>query len=488
MKRLFQFLLWVIVIFGVGCACFYAGGFWQGRNHGRVAVMCYEFKESARKLQNPNRGFYQLFGCFVSDEEEDYKEFVNQRIQDDSELDLYLIQINLTNYRNGEISEAGLNNIENLFVALRAKEKQYIVRFLYDWDGKGPEAEPRELGIVLTHMRQLEDVLKEYQDIIFVQQGVFLGSYGEMHGSKFLSEENIQTLVQQLAHVTGEKTFLAVRTPIQWRKVTQISDPRKIMTDASFASRVSLYNDGMMGTEQDVGTYGLLGREEAGDWAAWNREDELSFQEELCKYVPNGGEVIIENAYNDFENAIDSMEKMHVTYLNQMYDLNVLNKWAGTIVSDGSIYDGMDGLSYIERHLGYRLCIVNVNASYDFWEDTMSVDIILKNVGFAPLYKDALLYLVVQHEESGMQRMYTMDGDIRQLTGGREHDEVLTLHKDISLDGYSEGSYKIYFYILDVDSGKHIQLANEQDETRYGYSIGEIKVETKEELLEFFKN
>ena len=89
-----------------------------------------------------------------------------------------------------------------------------------------------------------------------------------------------------------------------------------------------------------------------------------NFQEKLCSRVPNGGEVIIDNEYNDLECAIADLKTMHVTYLNQDYDAAVLEKWASSAVQTSDCFDGMEGLSYIERHLGYRLVLSDVFMQY----------------------------------------------------------------------------------------------------------------------------
>ena len=86
----------------------------------------------------------------------------------------------------------------------------------------------------------------------------------------------------------------------------------------------------------------------------------MIWQNLLCRYVPNGGAVIINNPLNDFENAVATLKKMHVSYLNYDYDQEVLDKWSSVIVGKG-VYQGMDGLTYIERHLGYRILINDVN-------------------------------------------------------------------------------------------------------------------------------
>ena len=425
-----------------------------------------------------------MCGFVIKEQEEDYEILIPQKIKYD-EIELILVQINLCRYKDKALSGMALKNIKKIFETIDDKGKQCIVRFLYDWDGKGMDAEPEQIDIVLTHMQQLEEILKSYGHIIFVQQGVFVGNYGEMHGSKYLSREDMRTLINQLAQVTDEQTFLAVRTPAQWRKTTQISDVQgSEFSDSALANRLSLYNDGMMGTEQDTGTYGILSKTEVDLLDPWNREEELEFQNELCKVVPNGGEVIIENPVNDFKNAVESLATMHVTYLNRAYDANVLNKWAETIVSEEGCFDGMDGLSYIERHLGYRLLINSTDFSYDFWKDTLSIDVNLQNTGFAPMYRKPNVYLIIHREEDGIRYIYELLDDVRTLTGGNDKDDVLTIHKDIVLDGFEEGTYSVYFYMKDPDSGYHIQLANEQDEGEMGYLIGEIEVEPKEVWLE----
>ena len=46
------------------------------------------------------------------------------------------------------------------------------------------EREPTLFSIVLTHMRQLGAVVRAYESDILITQGLFIGNWGEMHGSK----------------------------------------------------------------------------------------------------------------------------------------------------------------------------------------------------------------------------------------------------------------------------------------------------------------
>lgn len=475
-------LLFLIVLFLVGAVAVVR--VWAaGRGHGNVSVVNYEFQESDRVLLNPNRGFYHMHGFVISDEVTDYRENLAYRYCRDTETALTMMEINLQNYRSGDISQAGLDNIERLLETLEHADKQWILRILYDWDGVNEQVEPESLDIILRHMEQIGPLLKEHRASIFTLQGLFIGNWGEMNGTKYLETGDMQALAQQLAAVTDESTFLSVRMPAQWRKITQLADVENVARgDGSLASRLGLFNDGMLGSWSDYGTYGDQSYATHGAFTYWNRAEELAFQDELCKLVPIGGEAMVDNEYNDLENAIHDMKLMHVTYINRDFDMNVLNKWANSVYSGEDCFDGMDGLNYIERHLGYRLLISDVDMDYHLNEDSLSVDVSLKNVGFAPVYREARVWVRLYDQTGNKLYSYELDQDIRELTGGNDADELLTLHADISLAGEQPGDMAVFFEIRDTFSDQRILLANEQDPGEYGYQIGEVSIGPVEEL------
>jgi len=435
------------------------------------------FAESNKELRNPNRGFYTMLAYIIREDVHKYYYYEQNAIKTYYDtIPLSMVEINLLRYKDGPITEEGLRRIRSLFDALEMKDKQYIIRFLYDWDGRATQTEPEDVQTILKHMEQLEDILEEYKHIIFAFQGIFVGNHAEMHSSNHLSDESTSLLMQKLLEVTPEETFLSVRTPLFWRTLTGYTSQEDLRFN-ELSTRLGLFNDGMMGTDLDYGTYGIHSKEKVGPYGQWTVEEEMAFQEELCKYVPNGGEVIVENPVNDFENAVRRMRTMHVTYLNQAYDQNVFNKWANTTVTEEGVFCGMDGLNYVRRMLGYRHLIDTVNLEYAFWPDELLVEINLKNVGFAPIYKEPEKYLLIRQKESGMIQTYPVEADLCSLAGGNDTEQILVITKDISLAGFEPGEYEVYFQMKDTDSGWYLELANEQEMTELGYLVGGFTVE-----------
>lgn len=478
----------LLVVIGLLAVFFYGKYYFKVRGHGDVTYQAEPFVESNRSLQNPNRGFYYIHGFWITEEETDFKENVTNRFQNDRDTTLAMIQINLQTFRDGEISQQGLANIEDLFEELEQIDKNYIVRFLYDWDGQNLEREPENIDIILRHMEQVAPIVNKHKSRIYLMQGLFIGNWGEMNGTKYSSSEDVQTLANKLAEVTDEDIFLSVRMPMFWRQITRIADLTEEELETSpLALRLGLYNDGIMGNEYDYGTYGNQTRAVNGDYTYWNREEELAFQEILCGKVPNGGEVIVENPYNDLDNAIVDLGTMHISYLNRDYDRNVLNKWAAGQISEESRFAGMDGLSYVEQRLGYRFYIHQARFQYDFKKDKITTSVDFKNAGFAPIYKETDVTLMLYYKNSGTWEEYPMEGNIYNLSGGNDTQLRETYECQIDLAGAKPEQVEVYVKMTDAQTGEQILLANEQEATETGYQVGTLQIETVEQLWENWK-
>ena len=440
----------------------------------RIQAETVHFTESAEELRNPDRGFYAIYGFRIKEEQVDYAAELAERMKEDADTTLAMLQINLQEYRSGELSGAALENVENLFRAISGTDKRWIVRFLYDWYGENEQYEPQDIGIIEGHMEQLGGILKTYKDCIFTLQGLFIGNWGEMNGTRYADQESMRRLATRLLESTDETTFLAVRTPAQWRKITGTADIAG--ADGEMTRRLGLFNDGMLGSESDYGTYGVRTRVEAEETSAWTRVEELAFQEELCGKVPNGGEVIVDNAFNDLGAAIADLRTMHVTYLNKNYDRKVLEKWAAGTVHTEDCFDGMDGLTYISRHLGYRLLISETEMAFQPGQDTVELTVAFRNVGFAPRYRPCNMRIILQEENGGHIFEKEFSADLSELTGGNrsEREAVFTIQLPIpEVDG---GSFNVWLQMSDPLTGESIIFANEQTMEEYGYQLGKFTV------------
>lgn len=443
--------------------------------HYNLSAQTVTFTESSRILKNPNRGFYHIWGFYITDESMDWENVILSKGVDDG-FSLELVEINLQEYRDGLISDKGIRNLKELFEGLAKQDKHYVVRFLYDWDGRNMEVEPSNIDIIVGHIKQLKPILQKHADSIFVLQSLLVGDCGEIHDTKFADTKSLRILASELAAVSTSDTYLAVRTPVQWRKITQTYGNKELKENSPYKNRLGLYNDGMLGNVYDCGTYGDQKRKQAGKYKAWTRAEEIDFQDNLCRAVPNGGEVVLVNEYNDIDRAICDMEKMHITYINQDHDLQVMEKWRNSTVDTDDIFDGMDGISYMQARLGYRLVLRKCQMQHAFWKDKLYIRLDISNSGFAPIYKacDASLIFVPKTED-GNRYSIQVSHHLQELAGGSETDQISTIRASVPLSKLSRADYDVYFKLIDRASGKMIYFANEQDAEADGYKIGEIR-------------
>ena len=432
----------------------------------RVSIETQLFTSSSRELRNPNRGGYHIYPVTITDEGADYDRIVGEYCRWDPNTTLALVQINLQNYREGGISRAGLENISALLDAWARSGKRMIVRFLYDLDGENLLHEPEELDTVLRHMEQTGPLLLRHAGAVFTLQGLFVGDWGELHHTKFSAGDDLRRLTQTLLRASGGGLYLAVRTPAQWRTITRQG------TDRDLAARLGLFNDGLLGSDTDMGTYDMAGQGSERR----RREEELAFQKELCTGVPNGGEVIADNPRNDFENAVRDLSAMRVTYLNQDYDQAVFDKWAAVTVSGRGCCDGLDGLSYIRRHLGYRLLITQADISQRIFQRKADVAVSFRNEGFAPLYVSPELTLTLRKEVSGWTLSCPVEHRLGDLPGGEDAGQIGTARAAFSLEDLTAGVYGLYLDLRDPASGLPVLLANEQEREENGYFLGSVTI------------
>lgn len=443
----------------------------------RINYKTEAFSESSRYLSNPYQGFYHIIGYSLS---EQYDPTSGSSYQTDSYTDsLALLEINLKEYRTTEIGENGLAQLNDILCAWSQSPSntKLILRFLYDWDGLALATEPESRELILTHMDQVSSIVNQYCNSVYLMQGIFIGSWGEMHHSRFMDAVSVNTLIQHLHKIIDPSIYLSVRTPAQWRMINNVYDlPKKFPafgTDDSLMGRLGLFNDGILGSESDLGTYGNTARKDASSPSyQGTRTEELEFQNQLCKYVPNGGEVIFNNQLSDLETSVSALYTMHVSYLNADYDNRVLEKWKKTVWTKKDSFYGCDGYSYVKAHLGYRYLIRTCKikkTGFLFPELTLSLT--LQNEGFSNTLKPFQTSILLKNIETGKSACVSLNADLRKLGSGQKK----TFTVKLPVKDLERGSYQIYFSVKDETSGQMIQLGNENEASADGYLLGELE-------------
>ena len=437
------------------------------------------YQETNVVLNNPFRGFHHLYGFTLSeDDPEDTAKRIKQYINSGS-MPLMVIQVNLKNYANTDLSDNALTQLDYILTHIHASKRQVILRFLYDWDGKALETEPDNIEQIMRHMDQIGPVVNSYADAVFLLQSTFTGNCGEMTQTKFGSHESNRLLMSHLAQVTDPSIYLAVRTPSHLRGVTQTRTPVSADTayDGSLGSRLGLFNDGMLGSVYDLGTYDNTPNADTTEPEdKGTREEEISFQDYICQFVPNGGEAILYDApYSDLENALPDLVKMHVTYLNCDHHAAVMDKWKNTIYHGDDCFDGVSGYEYIAAHLGYRYVVMGSGFTYDALDKNSAVlTLTIENTGFAPSYRLFDCSLSLEDTETGLQLILPVTLDNRTIGGGSQAEFSFPL----VINGLPEGTYQVTFFMTDPYTEQLIEFANDKIDSAGRTILGTLTVES----------
>ena len=390
-----------------------------------------------------------------------------------------LLEINLKNYSNTSISTNALKQLNKILNECTRAKKQVVLRFLYDWDGQALSSEPSDLSQIKKHISQLSSTVNSYADCIYILQGALIGNNGEMNNSNYNDINQIRQIIEELDQNIVPDIYLAVRTPAQLRGVLRTRNPLS-STNAwhgTLESRLGLFNDGMLGSVYDLGTYDdtPLQSDSAIDEQG-TRNEELIFQEKLCQYVPNGGEVTVDNEYNDLDNAITDLFQMHVSYLNSEHDADVLDKWKSSVytgnTADASdVFSGCTGYDYINSHLGYRY--VMKQSSIDFhpvFSDTATLYITVSNVGFSSAYIKFDTSLILTDQDTGKSQKIETSIDNRSIAGNDSSEFKINL----DVRSLKKGTYTVSLRMKDSRTKTYIHFANKDYEDSKTVPVGTL--------------
>ena len=229
---------------------------------------------------------------------------------------------------------------------------------------------------------------------------------------------------------------------------------------APIAHRLGLFNDGMLGSASDLGTYGTT-----------TREEELAFQNRLCRFVPNGGEVVHDTPFSALMAAVPYLKTIHVSYLNADYDPTVLQKWSRTIWNAEDAFSGCDGLTYVQAHLGYRYTARAFTLQKQgVLSPRLTFRLTLENTGFSNALRPLTGAFLLRNARTGETRRAPVAFDFRTLTSG----QAQTLTASLPAGELPRGSWQIFFSVTDDATGRQIALGNTTFVEGSGVLLGRV--------------
>lgn len=414
-----------------------------------------KFSKNENILSNPGRGGYIQINSGESERIQDLKE---------EGINLIFVAFDIEDYNNTTIPEQKLLELNECLHEAEKNNVSLIFRAAYGFYDDCSEPEKRELFSV--HIRQIAAVLNEYSEQLLCVQAGMLGPYGEWHHGDYLPEDDEFVASSNRLYILSEwekylkkDIFVSVRRPRFIREATE---------NGILTGRLGIYNDGLLGSDSDLGTY---------DEPEMDRDKELNWMDENLKYQINGGEMPLVTSWNDAENANEAFKKMHISYLNLGYNKEVLNKWKDQKISSEGI--NISGYKYIMNRLGYRLSIVEMRMGYQILSDTLQIEMKMEADGYAPLPEKYSVWFIVR--DSDQIRYYKIESNnIYDICNGDSFIIKINIEKEGKnykkiIEGKVAIGLKISNNKLESNQEKCIELGNSKIEYSNGFNYFVIK-------------
>lgn len=341
-----------------------------------------------------------------------------------------------------DMSEDALRFISDYMAAARDNGMGVILRLSYDldgvWSGKYHESEP-PLALMLRHIEQAGEVLKNYAGVLLAVESGMLGPWGEQHSTAAAANtSNYYQIVQKWLDSVPFVT-VSVRRPlyfVYWYNqkyntsfTIATIDQIPATSRGTDEYRVGVYNDGYLGSNTDLGTYS-------------NREKETTWLKNQASHTFFGGEAVADSGGNiigEFNNAAFLETEgfiTHTSYLNVEWNYNLIAKW------EENIYNGSDPiyksktteLHYIKNHLGYRFVLRESLLSGSAKQGGLfRLKGKVENVGFAPILVSTAAKIIGVHEGGNYSFEASVQFDLNSLF----YDISVNLPHDIIAGNYT---------------------------------------------------
>jgi len=316
------------------------------------------------------------------------------------------------------ITEKALSDLGDQLHGLAQRGGCALLRFAYDSRGER-DKEPESLDMILTHIKQIGEVLHKYNYAVAGLEAGIIGLFGEMHTSNYCGAEFSKPIIQALLDACPDGKPVLLRSPAYlkaWsgKEFSEIAGwtPEK----GSDAARLGFYNDGYMGSDSDLGTW---------------LEDTMTRKEGIDYLNRMGTQVFYGGEYSGAwwwttrfhtwlpENAIPEMYRSHVDYIrgnvfkdehvsyeNFTYGEDYEYSW----FPDNSAYYGETAWKFIRDHIGYRFVLRASDAKAEGRNVTLSGKV--ENTGFSSVINLKKAVLIFKGEDGSLYQT-PIDLDVR---------------------------------------------------------------------------
>lgn len=346
----------------------------------------------------------------------------------------------LEDFLNTDINTAYLNNIQLDFDRIRTTGLKCIIRFSYS-NAQGTSAQQANKAQILSHLNQLAPIINANKDVIISHQAGLIGTWGEWYytnSSEFGTEGNINAtqwlnrkeVVDAMLNATPISIPIQVRYPLL-KKTMYGNTPLTPATayQNTALARIGFFNDAFLNDYGDQGTYEVNSQYQnpvgTTDYVYLSNE---------TNYLPMSGET---NGLNpprtDGSNAILELDDTNWSMLNRDYFEQNITNWTNS-----------NHIDDIKRKLGYRL-VLN-NSIFDLQGTNLSVQINLTNEGYARIFKERMVYLVLKNNSTLQKTNFLINTDCRTWTN------TINISAIVDLSSLPMGDYSSFLYMPDSEA------------------------------------
>ena len=419
---------------------------------GQATNVTYTPDYSTTIFKNPERGFTEELSRKVTVTNPNVvKGNLSSNWGNRYSMTLAVVLYNFKYFKEQDLPEEILTGFDEDMQELRDRGLKCVLRFAYtETMSDNVDATPEW---VQRHLEQLKPHLEQNADVIYVMEAGFVGVWGEWYytanygnESQHINAKRRLVIDALMANTPADRCVL-FRYPMI--KTEYLGDSNPLSEEEAFTgsirARMGHHNDAFLNDWGNDGTY-----------ASNSKNDDPAVRRYIAdetRYVPNGGETNVEDnstAQRVYKKATKEMREYHWSFCGSSYAIAMTNRWR----EDG-IFDTLN------MHMGYRLCLQQARYCDSIAPGgKMPLIIRIANVGYAPLYNERPVFVVLKNAEHTYRIQLSADPR-RWLPGKHNLQETLDVPADIA-----EGTYHLYLHLPDkyatiaADPRYAVRLAN----------------------------